>query len=666
MITMIQSETKNGRMRSVVLRGILVVTLAFAMTGVKALADDSPTLEEALKQIRTYEFGQSREMLSVVNDLCKSSYGSPQTRKVIEQSLLDVLGSDATYDCKDFVCRELYIIGTDASVPTLSKMLTDEKYSDMARYALEGIEGDAADGALLKALGTTKDRIQIGIINSIGVRGQAGAVPDLAALLDNSDAEVAKAAANSLGKIGGKEAADALAKARPNASDQVKPMVTVAYLLCAQKYLKNGDRDAAKAIFTELNNDTESRQTHIAAVEGLVAVDGAESLPMLLGSLKGTDPGMQAIAAGALRTLEGPSVTTALADALPSLDAHGQMVALYALRQRADRAALPAVTAAVNSADPDVKIAALESLATVGGASSVPLLAGLIVSDDAEVARVAQATLAALRGLDVDGVIVDSMGSAASPAKVNLIHALATRGAVTAVPNLLQTAADADEAVRQASFEALGDLASDQELTSLLSLLVQMNGNPTQTPAENAVVAVVQRSDSTSHGTQVISRAITGLKGKPQVRASLVRVLGRIGDPAALAQLRELAANAKDEPVQDAAVHALADWPTAEAIDDLRKMAADSPNETYKSLAFQGFLRLLRQGGDRPIDDTLKLYEEASKLASNADQKRLVLAGLAEVHDARVLALVEPYLNDDEVKAEAAQAAEQIKKNTQG
>jgi len=654
------------RVRLTALRGVVAVAIAVAMAGMAAAAEGQPTLDEALQQIRTYEFGQNREMLSVVQDICNASYGEPETRKAIEQSLIGLLESDATYDCKDFVCRQLYVIGTDASVPTLAKMLTDEKYSDMARYALESIEGAAADKAFLDALSRTEDRTQIGVINSIGMRGQTEAVPELGTLLGDSDAEVAKAAAASLGRIGGTQAADLLAKSRANALDAVKPAVTSGYLMCAASFVIGGDTDAARAIYTELNNDAESREARIAAIEGLVAVDGNGALPLLLDLLKGNDAGLQAIAAGALRTLDGNEVTAAVAGVLPNLDPNGQMVALYALRARGDRAALPAVTDAVSSDDPDVKIAALEALATVGGASSVELLTGLAVSDDPEVARVAKATLASLRGLDVDGIIITAMNAADDPAKLVLIDALAARGGNSAVPELLKTAVDSDEAVRNAALEALGVLASESDLTPLLSLLVQMNGNPSQTVAENTVVAVVQRMETAQEGAGTISRALAGLRGKPAVAASLVRALGRIGDPGTLDQLRNLAINSKAGPVQDAAVRALADWPSAEVIDDLRNLASASSNDTHKALAFRGFLRLLRQGGDRPVEDTLKLYEEAVHLASSADDKRLVLAGLAEVRDERALALVEPYLTDEDVKAEAAQATEQITKNLQG
>jgi HEAT repeat protein len=656
---------KRNRHHAACIGWTLLAGIAAAMICMPALAQVGPSLDEALQQIRTYEFGQDREMLSVVQDMCTKSFGDTGKRKEIEQGLIGLLESDATYDCKDFVCRQLYVIGTDASVPALATMLTDEHYSDMARYALESIEGKKADKAFLDALDTSDDRVQEGIINSIGMRAQAGAVPDLESLLSDSDPAVATAAATALGRIGGGKAADALAKSRANAADEIIPAITNGYLMCASNFLNDGNTGKAKAIYTELNSDAEARETRVAAIEGLVAVDGADALPMLLDLLKRSDAALQAIAAGALRNLEGDKVTSEMASVLPSLDAHGQLVALYALRARADGAALPAVTTAVSSEDPDVKIAALETLTTVGNASSVPSLTALAVSDDPEVARVARATLASVRGDDVDDAIIAAMQSAQGPVKSELINALSARGAQSAVPMLLQTATDQDEALRNASFDALGALAQENDLAPVLGLLVQANGSPSQSAAENTVVAMAGRIDPAGKVAQEISGTLANSAGKPEVQASLVRVLGRIADASSLAQLRDLAANANDEPVKDAAVRALADWPTADVLDDLRQIAATSSNNTHKTLALRGVLRLLRQGGDRPIEDTLALYQEASTLAVSADDKRLVLAGLAEMRDERALALVEPYLADEEVKAEAAQASEKITNSLQ-
>ncbi len=53
-------------------------------------------------------------------------------------------------------------------------LLADKELTSWARIALEAIPGPAADEALREAMGDVEGRTLIGVINSIGVRGDAG------------------------------------------------------------------------------------------------------------------------------------------------------------------------------------------------------------------------------------------------------------------------------------------------------------------------------------------------------------------------------------------------------------------------------------------------------------------------------------------------------------
>ena len=145
---------------------------------------------------------------------------SPRHRaKDQEAKLIAVLKSDASQKAKADACRELARVGTKDAVAPLAALLGDEKLSHMARYGLEPIPDPAVDEALRDALGKVKGRPLVGVIGSIGVRRDPKAVPALAKLLGDPDAEVAQAAARSLGRIGTLEAATALEKALPTAPE---------------------------------------------------------------------------------------------------------------------------------------------------------------------------------------------------------------------------------------------------------------------------------------------------------------------------------------------------------------------------------------------------------------------------------------------------------------
>ena len=137
----------------------------------------NPTIEklnQLLEQAAVYDYDKSRLALSETSELIRNASG--EDRKLIEKRLAEFLKSDATLAGKDFVCRELSIIGTEQSVPALAAMLTDEKTADMARYALERIPAEAVDDALIESLGKTSGNVKVGIINTLGERRNPKAV----------------------------------------------------------------------------------------------------------------------------------------------------------------------------------------------------------------------------------------------------------------------------------------------------------------------------------------------------------------------------------------------------------------------------------------------------------------------------------------------------------
>ncbi|MCH8118852.1 MAG: ThuA domain-containing protein [Planctomycetes bacterium] len=228
-------------------------------------------LEELLEKIRTYDWGQSRLALTKMSDIIKQAHSSPSELKKIEKSLLGVLASDATRAGKQYVCRELSIIGSDQSVPVLAKMLTGEETSDMARYALERIPGTAVNDALRRALRQAKGKPKVGIINSLGQRRDKKAVRVLGRLVGNSDKTVAAAAAAALGHIADSRATEALAAAKDKTSGKLRMLVLDSYLRCADQLAAEGNKTKALAIYKELQKGDMPKPIREAALRGMIS-----------------------------------------------------------------------------------------------------------------------------------------------------------------------------------------------------------------------------------------------------------------------------------------------------------------------------------------------------------------------------------------------------------
>lgn len=223
-------------------------------------------MEDLMDKIKTYDWGQSREPLTKLTDLVRKAYGSPAELKRIEKSMLELLRSDATQAGKQFICRKLSIIGTEESVPTLGAMLTDAKTSDMARYALERIPGEAVDESLRNALPKTTGKTRVGIINTLGQRRDSRAVRALRSLIGDSDPMTAGAAVAALGNIANPQATRALARAKNRTSGKLRLLVCDAYLKCADELAAQGKKEEALAIYNELMK--EPKPISIAALRG--------------------------------------------------------------------------------------------------------------------------------------------------------------------------------------------------------------------------------------------------------------------------------------------------------------------------------------------------------------------------------------------------------------
>jgi hypothetical protein len=227
-------------------------------------------MEQQLAKVKTYDFGDSRQALTELSDAIRKAYGKPDELKKYEASLDDVLKSDAKYAGKQYACRELSIIGTEQSVPVLAGMLTNQEYSDMARYALERIPGEAPNKAMCEALTKADGNAKIGIVNSLGERGCSAATADIATCAGSSDKMLCGAAISALGKIGGPDAVTALDKARDSAPDSLKPAVYDAYLKIAEKMVAGGNKAGAMKIYTGLNREGVPQLVRTAAINGIV------------------------------------------------------------------------------------------------------------------------------------------------------------------------------------------------------------------------------------------------------------------------------------------------------------------------------------------------------------------------------------------------------------
>ncbi len=620
---------------------------------------EATLLDDLVKKIAKYEYGQDAGDLNKIAELVVESHADPARRNRIAEQLTAVLETDAAPAAKRFVCKQLWRIGTARVVPPLARMLSKAETADMARYALERMPDAAAGAALREALGKATGPIKVGIVNSLGERHDAQAAEALARLTSDSDPAVAKAAIVALGKIGGRKAAASLSEAKRKVTPKRVPVVDEALLLCAAGMAAQGDAKGAEGIYKTLYKADQLPQTRAAALTGLIAVREEATVPLVLAALNRSDAIVQTAAAGVVRKMTAPGAAQSLAKALPRMKPRAQALLLHALADRGEREVLPSVANAASSGDADVRTAALATLGKLGDASSVLLLAKAAATGKGAEAGTARISLDRLKGSDVDIAMVRALSWVSAAVRVELIRSLGARYAYVALPSLWATATDVDEAVRAESFKSLGVLGSQRDLPKLLELLVNESRDDPRAKAEAAVLALAKRIPNPDERAAAALAIFPATEGNVPARCALVRVFGQLQGDKTLAPIRT-GLTSPDPTLKEAAIRALAAWNSPAPLPDLYAVAKEGPTGALGRVALGGYLRLLAMPSDRAAAETAAMYERGLALATRAEEKKTAIAGLADVPDKRAIDIVKRYEKDKALAKDVASALKKL------
>jgi HEAT repeat protein len=217
----------------------------------------------------TYDYGKSRMALRAVEKLIRETHGDAEMRGAIEEELGKLLASGASLAVKQFVCKKLWEIGSDASVPALAALLSHEQTVEMACYALLNLRSESADRALRSALDRVRGTALVAVINCIAERRDARSVPALAKLAGSGDELVADAAVAALGKIAADGSVEALGFVYRNSDEPRRVAALHALLHCAQELARKGEQQEATAIYEKLSAQDTPRHVRRGARLGL-------------------------------------------------------------------------------------------------------------------------------------------------------------------------------------------------------------------------------------------------------------------------------------------------------------------------------------------------------------------------------------------------------------
>lgn len=217
-------------------------------------------IEEAVAAIWNSEFDKPNQALQKVEERINRTHGDRAARLEVEMALARLLEGDASRAAKHFACKKLWMMGTDASVPGLERLLTggDALLVEAACYAIGSRQSEAASASLRRAVAKNRGPALVAIVNLVGDRRDAAAVKLLTPLIGAADRQLAEAAMAALGKIASSEAVAALNVMGGEPASH-------ALLQAAQELNRRGDRTGAARIYRKLKDKGQSAVIRRAA-----------------------------------------------------------------------------------------------------------------------------------------------------------------------------------------------------------------------------------------------------------------------------------------------------------------------------------------------------------------------------------------------------------------
>jgi len=591
---------------------LLVAAAAMWLVGWTGVAiGDEPDWQK----VKTYQYGESLQPLLAVEREVYKSLASPDQRRQMAAQLVAIMAdSQATPAARQFAAMELWTAGTEADVPALAKMLDDPVVADWAREALEMIPVEASGAALRAALGRLKGRTLIGVINSLGNRRDTQAVEALGKLARDADAEVVAAAVGALLRIGGERAVAEVVgltipvsrvPRTPNtiaAAELERRSVafSTAFLRLAESWVKEGQTNRAL-------------ETYCNAV-GRQAIEEAVTM------LSSDDPEARAIATGHLagKTYREEELKP-LIPRLGKLPPAGRALLLGVLAERGIKSIAPEAEAAVKAPELPLRLAGIRALALVGDAKHVALLASRLGAEEPAIDEAARDSLNRLSAPGVDEALLATLATADPPRRAMLIELLAWRKCAIAVPALLVEAARGEPEVCGAAILALRALATPKDIPALIKWIVAAKAGAQKDEMEKALVAISGQIANTEHRADAVME-VYAAAGSAE-RVALLPLLGRLGDPRALAAIREAMKSTQPE-TKEAAIRGLCNWPDASVAPELLELARQS-GKSYSVWALRAYVRVITLPSSGRDLETLAMLKEAMRLAKEKDERQL-------------------------------------------
>lgn len=580
-------------------------------------------------------------------------------RKLLAGVILDVLKKGSRPEVNAFLIRQLQTCGKSEAVEPLAAFLEDERLCEPAVRALLAIRTPGAARVLGKAFPSAKGKRLVTIIKALGELGDFSTAKEIKRYAAGKEPGLKWAALYALANSGHESAAPLLSKELRKKAGSRRHEALSLYLLTARRLFEKGKREKAVNMCSGLlrsaagKNDPH-RQSMVLST--LVSLLKEKSLDFLLSALDSPDKEYRISALKTARFIPGPYATRKWMEKAEVVNAPARAEIIAMLGQRDDQTALPAVLAALGEKDPKVRLAAIPASARLGKDAAIPGIMGILIGGEPVEVILARQSLLMIAGEKVIAALASSFSQLPPVSRAAAMDIFAARLAKGQLEKVFPQLESKDDIARVAAVRALKALASTKDLPRLSGILLNAASEEEQEAIKQTVIALSNQVPDRKKRAHFLLELLPKAKGAQ--RYLFLEILAGIGGEKALQVVVNDTKN-PDPELRDAAVRALTKWLDYEAAPALLTVSRSTTNGKHHTLTLESYVNLTVSAGLSP-QKKLKMFTDAVTVARDAEEKMLILSSLGYVRLYETLDFLSPYLDDDELRFAAADAAAYI------
>ncbi|NDV16565.1 DUF1080 domain-containing protein [Muricauda sp. TY007] len=593
-------------------------------------------------------------------------YAGKHRAAVVEKTLLSALEKAQHKEVKTFFIDRLAFCGTDASVETLGKYLTDKELYEPALATLTFIGTQRSAEAIHSATKSAEGIRKAAFIESLGRLHFDSASKTLVEVLSDSMSEafLKQKATMALAEIGSPDSYDTLAKAVENEKYQLgDTKAVIAYIHYGNRLVDEGNLYLGERIAKSLlKNCTEDNQLNYraAGINMLTSSIGKNATKTLLKEAKHHDTAYR----GSVLKAAGQNLTSTevlkWVRLYRKIDDDGKIQLLEMLREHQEPEVLDkCIVKAIESDNESLKSAGIRALDFQKKEKALPLLFKTLQGDNTDTTfATIENTLLKIVDIDDATLIAEELSHIENQkAKAVLVNVLADRNATNQFEAIAGLLDKANPDLQKAIYKAMPSVSAKKNLSKLMEMLSMAEDEANINYAQQAIVKVLSTTKRESSLT--IYDAFADFEDK----SKLIPILPAIGGQKALTLISEQfeSGNSKEKK---AAIQALAIWEGNESLEYLFNTIIDSKGD-IRDLAFRQYLQKVATS-DQPDDQKLLLIRKLMPYSSNLAEKKQVIQAAQTAKTFLSLVFVSDYLDDADLSAVASNAVIKIALPTPG